>query len=331
MIRFLTLLPVCGILVLLVIAVAPKNSAAQAFAFAKSDTVIELEDLLSVSDIAVHGNVIYALDGQEKKIFKYSMDGELLGSIGREGAGPGEFSRPRRISFFNNQMFILDSPTKVHVFDSDETFSHAIRAAGIFGTSQAILSNSSIVIGGSRIDQGTLAHVFSMEGDLINDFMPVSPLVKKYGADMILGTHCDSGGGLTVWCVDTSDYAVKEFDAEGRLLRSFDVRPPGFIPMHSQAPELRSGGFAEWTASWDSIRGLYSLTDEILMIHRVINLRGQVVDLIRKDSGAVLASHAIEGRVGFVDTEQEIVYFILPATEEPSTTLRIISIDDLLP
>lgn len=304
--------------------------------------VIELKDLLSISDLAVHGDVIYAVDGQEKKVFKYSLDGRILGSIGQEGAGPGEFAKPQRVSFFGDRMFVLDWPANVHVFEADETFSQVIRGAGIvFGSSQVILSDSSFVISGLRMengktDEGTLAHLYSMNGDLKRDFMPISPLVKKYRADLILGTYCDSDRSQMLWCVDTTDYTVMGFDSEGTLLRSFEIRPRDFSRMHSQAPEnMRSDEYTEWSASWDAVWGLYSLTEELLLGQRQDRTRNQksdqVVDLIRKDTGEVLASYAIEGRVIFVDTTTELVYFLLPETEDPVTRLRVVSFDDILP
>ena len=64
---------------------------------------------------------------------------------------------------------------------------------------------------------------------------------------------------------------------------------------------------------------------------RLIQNRDQIIDLIKTDNGEVVASYAIEGRVGFVDTAAELVYFILPATEAPSTRLRVVSFEDILP
>ena len=336
------------VLLITLVGLAPlfRNSSAQPAidrdALLSAGEIIELEDLLSVADIAVHGGVIYAVDGQEKKVFKYSLDGELVGSIGQEGAGPGEFAKPQRVSFYNNRMFILDSPTKVHVFNTDETFSHAIRGAGIvFGSSQVILSDSSFVISGLRMengktDKGTLVHLYSMNGDLKKDFMPVSPLVKKYGADLILGTYCDSDRSQTVWCVDNTDYTIMGFDSEGSLLHSFEINPHDYSRMHSEAPEnMRSEEWTDWRASWDAVWGLYSLTEELLLGQRQdrrrIQNRDQIIDLIKTDNGEVVASYAIEERVGFVDTAAELVYFILPTTEDPSTRLRVVSFEDILP
>lgn len=57
-----------------------------------------------------HGN-FYVMDGSAQSIFIFDADGNRVGSIGRQGNGPGEFVRLTKIS--------IDELGKMHAYDSD--------------------------------------------------------------------------------------------------------------------------------------------------------------------------------------------------------------------
>jgi hypothetical protein len=50
-----------------------------------------------ISDVLIEGELIYLLDQQLNQVFVYSLAGEYLRTIGREGEGPGEVRQPRGI------------------------------------------------------------------------------------------------------------------------------------------------------------------------------------------------------------------------------------------
>ncbi len=53
---------------------------------------------------------LHILLPQEQQIRVFSDEGELLGSIGAQGEGPGEFSRPGRIGFAADTLWVIDEP-----------------------------------------------------------------------------------------------------------------------------------------------------------------------------------------------------------------------------
>ena len=51
---------------------------------------------------------IYTLHPQDKAIRVHSSNGELVRTIGREGAGPGEFDRPGSLGMIGDTLWVLD-------------------------------------------------------------------------------------------------------------------------------------------------------------------------------------------------------------------------------
>ncbi|MFC1556088.1 6-bladed beta-propeller [candidate division KSB1 bacterium] len=80
--------------------------------------------LHDVQDIEMdsEGN-LYIVERGNKRVQKFSKDGEYLKTIGREGQGPGEYEHPVTIGFDSEgNIFIGDIVRKMHIFDSDGNF-----------------------------------------------------------------------------------------------------------------------------------------------------------------------------------------------------------------
>jgi hypothetical protein len=52
---------------------------------------------------------LYVLLPQEHEVRVFGDDGEFLGSMGAEGEGPGEFSRPTDLGFVGDTLWVLDT------------------------------------------------------------------------------------------------------------------------------------------------------------------------------------------------------------------------------
>lgn len=64
----------------------------------------------SVLSLAVGpGGDVYTLHAQEAQVRRWTRDGEPAGTIGREGEGPGEFTRPSALGFFGDTLWVMDS------------------------------------------------------------------------------------------------------------------------------------------------------------------------------------------------------------------------------
>lgn len=78
--------------------------------------------LTGVRDIAVSAEgEAHVLATRLYRVLAFSRDGELLGAVGREGQGPGEFGSPRRVGLTGDTLWIADSGhDRVVLFDRSE-------------------------------------------------------------------------------------------------------------------------------------------------------------------------------------------------------------------
>lgn len=63
---------------------------------------------------------IFVLDGQERQVRVFSPEGERLGTIGRQGSGPGEFESPSGLGVLGDTVWVEDFDTRgVTLFSTD--------------------------------------------------------------------------------------------------------------------------------------------------------------------------------------------------------------------
>lgn len=66
-----------------------------------------------------HDGDIYSLHPEERMLRHWSASGELIGTIGREGDGPGEFRMPRTLGWSGDSLWVVDSSlTRISFFDA---------------------------------------------------------------------------------------------------------------------------------------------------------------------------------------------------------------------
>ncbi len=136
------------------------------------------------SDIKIspRGN-IYVLDTGNFRILKFDKSGEYLSTIGRQGDGPGEFSKP--VSFEINKtgnIYVSNIPRRMQILD--HTGKEVCRfRPGLLVENFCITDNSNILARGMILDREfytnsdpdkkrsfDLFHLFDTEGNLIKKF-----------------------------------------------------------------------------------------------------------------------------------------------------------------
>jgi hypothetical protein len=85
--------------------------------------------LTTVSGVTVsRDGTLYVAQPQEHVVKVYDSAGRYLRSIGREGAGPGEFERPSTLGWRGDTLWVADAPQiRIGLFRPDGTFLRSIR------------------------------------------------------------------------------------------------------------------------------------------------------------------------------------------------------------
>lgn len=207
---------------------------------------------------------ILVTDCMASSVTVFDSSGRTILRIGRKGSGPGEFQYPTLAAIDRlYNIYIYDgSNLRISKFDSKGNFVRSfistvtthrwvLDSDGDIYLLANYFSDSVIV----KVDsQGKLAARFCAQS---NNFLPVA----NY-----------AGGGLTmdrggfIYQASPYEYAIKKFDANGRLLATFDKTPPLYRPMRGRP---KAGGLreqSEWHRQWTHIYDLLCLDSGYLIL-----------------------------------------------------------------
>jgi len=94
---------------------------------------------------------LYILDKGLSSIYKVSMEGEFLLTIGRQGQGPGELFRPNDLALIGNKLWVADSRNgRIQVFE-DDRFLESIKLRGIRSPSNLAVVGDEVFISGASL------------------------------------------------------------------------------------------------------------------------------------------------------------------------------------
>lgn len=190
-----------------------------------------------IRDIEIdHDGNIYVLDLGLHRVQKFSPDGIYLASFGREGKGPGEFTRPVDIAVDDNKnLYVVeDKARRITVFDSLGNVKHTFRTP---------------IIKPMFIEAGMKDTVFVAKSKTFDPKEPQTMVYKYTSAGKLAGSFCEEredsdiiaragmGGRIAVdghgdiYYTFFYPYDVRKFNSQGVLLDRFArkvsfYRPP---------------------------------------------------------------------------------------------------------
>lgn len=90
------------------------------FAFGRIATVLPMAD-----------GGFFTCDGNDTQVRRYGPDGAFLGAVGRQGAGPGEYSMCMDLALLGDSMLIVSDPSNARfaMFSVDGTFRRMLNAS----------------------------------------------------------------------------------------------------------------------------------------------------------------------------------------------------------
>ena len=209
------------------------------------------------SDIAVDSGhqLIYVADSGNNRIAVFDFDGRFVRSIGREGQGPGEFSRPTGIcilddsrlavaDFGNNRIQIFDASGELEgVINTKE-----IRVADLLEAGGLLFTIPSFGISGynlnMRLEESSqpLVEVLDMNGNELrrittDRFPETHPFIRAIKHRVGVALSPQGKLYLPFFAVNL----ILVFDLEGELIGEIE-RPLPFKPIMPELQQQRSSG-----------------------------------------------------------------------------------------
>ena len=279
-------------------------------------TSVGLEELWNptAQGYLLSGDRIYTIDSKRKQVLVFSDTGALIQEIGRDGRGPGEFTSPSHLDVLNNLLVVSEKTGRVSIFDTTGTYSHSFYAAGVnhVGGNLKLLTDSLLVITGRRPGDepytGTMAHIYSVQGILVKDFLMLSDKSRKYESRSMTYAHCDKAvGDDTIWCAQSMEYVLYQFDYRGMLLDSIALAPSHYRPLTTKEPkDKRSDRHVAWWESWDWVNNVVVIDDRRVAVMLVGSGGGPKYDIVDVKHGSVLKSYRFAwGSQQIVDVDHQ--------------------------
>lgn len=148
---------------------------------------------------------IFILDSQHKQLFVYNQSGEFIQSIGRPGAGPGEFARPRELHIDGGSRVIVLDGRRASVYTAgDGTYALDATLALDFWPGSLCTRRGHIFSSANWSEHNaSFVHVLTLSGEHIRSF----GMTYQYPVEFVR-TDLSSG---PIACHDASDAVIYMF------------------------------------------------------------------------------------------------------------------------
>jgi len=224
-----------------------------------------------IVDALTWGSSLYVLDGEGRRLFRYSRNGtKLTFAVGKWGSTPGSFDVPRRMEVSGESLLVLDATHRqaFSSFDSVGRFlGRRLKGLSEVGGTAFVLVGKSVAIAvltprtlGS--DTGTVV-VANQQGQITAVGCKEDP---QYNASRARGgelaTYAFRGIALRrdqIFCSQPISPVIEVFDTAGRSVGSIRVAPPFYLAPHDTSysgPSTRKDEL-KYESGWMAHSGVY--------------------------------------------------------------------------
>lgn len=219
-----------------------------------------------------HDGRYYLLDGYDKKVHVFDLDGSHLLSFGGEGSGPGEFRRPIRLAFDQDEILVIDpgQHALMATFGDDGSFRAAEQlplprgptAFEVVGGSLYVLTPGVTDSSGGGWDQLT---VLDSNFGVVGRGCPVEArVVESMKSNGSLSTYQPSGVAVLdelVYCVHPISPTIQVMNTDGKNLGAVAVAPPFYRAPLDGPFSTNQKEILKYAASFTSHNVVYPVRD----------------------------------------------------------------------
>jgi hypothetical protein len=173
----------------------------------------------NISKFAVSDRFIFVCDTGDQSIYCFDLDGHFVRQFGRQGQGPGEFTRPVFIFWYKGRIYVTDrGNTRIQVFSEEGIWEEAWNLLR-FALAPAVTADTIMVLSPDarylRDSSTPLFTYFSLRGEVIRSIPGY--LAKSY-PDMI---KMAEGNYVTLRAEGGAFHALQVY---GAIYRIFDTK-----------------------------------------------------------------------------------------------------------
>ena len=215
-----------------------------------------------VSDLAVaNDGTLYLLDYRNHGIHVVDPNGNMTGTIGREGDGPGEFADPRSLRFYGDTVAVVDwGHGQLHLLDAQGTYLGSARLPPgpppFLGPNHLMVSPTwgadtvlAIIRGADQQERGRIGSTIGSPSRSV--YIEESKAMSRRGEVppiFLNSAEAAVGEDGLVWLFVPSRTSLEQYDSLGALRWAMELDEPQFagvreewIRVHQEDPELFMG------------------------------------------------------------------------------------------
>lgn len=173
----------------------------------------------------------YLPDWQQHTVWVTDAQGKLIRSIGQEGSGPGEMSRPQNVTVLDDRIVVLDKDNfRVATFDLNGAHQGSFRV-DLFRPANMVCGRDGLVAV-STLEGESLFTVYDTNGIRYHEagsrpWPPDGPPIMFGGSFQ----HTSSTPEGRVLYSSITTYEVFDIEWDGRIVTTYTAEPPGYLPM----------------------------------------------------------------------------------------------------
>lgn len=271
--------------------------------------------------LAFNGHLLLVADAQDCAVKVFSDDGRFVRSIGRKGAGPGEFSFPSGVCWLDGRICVADKFNyRIQILDASGKPESGFRVG--FAPDKVHAAGAGMILVTSnptgRPVPEKMLHLFDKEGKLLWEGLETrvsgDPVYDSF-KNMILVCPAGTAGFYVIF--RSGERSILHFGASGELLDRIAVDDRysfKTVRLPFKGPQKSLMGFC-WSAAFD--RGRFYLLEPEPVEERDLGpgrrvhvfgrggRREAVIDLPRPVHRFVID----DGRIYAIDEEGELAVF----------------------